>query len=164
MTLSKPVCPWKYAGLSCEYKVTFRTKRNVALFVHTLCNQLVHGHLKPANREHFPVVAADPGAGAGPGRPSEPAALGLGHPGKLLHPCAFFVTRYDPSLVAQISLVVSSIYWSEVGSPPACSASASSGGATCGRVIHWGQFIDILWGGTIALNGTISGDKNRAKN
>lgn len=87
-----------------------RTKRNVEmLLVHTLCNELVHGHLKAANSEHFPVVAADPGAGSGAGRPSEPAALGPGHPGKLLHPSGFFDPKYDPSL-AQISLAASSIY------------------------------------------------------
>lgn len=87
-----------------------RTRRNVEmLHVHTLCNELVHGHLKAANREHFPVKAADPGAGAGTGRPSESAALGPGHPGKLLHPSGFFESKCDPSL-AQISLAVSSIY------------------------------------------------------
>lgn len=79
------------------------------LRVHTLSNQLVHGHLKATNREHFPVEAADPGAGARTGRPSESAALGSGHPGKLLHPSGCFESKHDPSL-AQISLAASSIY------------------------------------------------------
>lgn len=59
------------------------------LYIHTFCNELFHGDLKAADREHFAEVAADPGAGAGAGRPSEPAALGLWHPGKLLHPFNF---------------------------------------------------------------------------
>lgn len=54
--------------------------------VHTLCNKLLYGDLIPADCKHFPEVAANSGAGAGPGRPSEPAALGLWHSGKLLHP------------------------------------------------------------------------------
>lgn len=54
--------------------------------VRTLCHKLLHGDLIPADGEHFPEVAADSGAGAGPGRPSESAALGLWHSGKLLHP------------------------------------------------------------------------------
>lgn len=49
----------------------------------------------PADCKHFPQVAADSGAGAGPGRPSspsaEPSALRLWHPGKLLHPCSLFL-------------------------------------------------------------------------
>lgn len=62
-------------------------------FVHTLCDQLLHGDLIPSDREHFAEVAAEPGAGPGPGHTSETAALRLGHSGKLLHGFAFFCRR-----------------------------------------------------------------------
>lgn len=76
-------------------------ERNLSCFdnAHTFCNKLLHSDLIPANCEHFPEVAADPGAGTRTRRPSEPAALGLRHSGKLLHLFAFFVSKCNPCSV-----------------------------------------------------------------
>lgn len=72
-------------------------------YIHTLCNELLHGDLIPADCKHFPEVAADSGAGAGPGRPSEPAALGLWHPGELLHPFNFLSPNTIPWFLVVIN-------------------------------------------------------------